>query len=286
MTGDLLVIVPSRGRPRRLREMINACAALATAATDITVAVDSDEIGLYAPLHHDWPDVEWFTGPRDTLAGWTNRIATLRGSGYRALASFGDDHVPRTPGGDSLLVAAIDGMGGTGISYPDDKRRPDIPEAVVISSDIVQALGWMCEPSLRHFRVDDVWADLGHGAGCLRYVPEAVVEHMHYSVKPGVPRDGTYADAEARGAEDHAAYQAWRATRMAADVKTIVRLREGCPIEYPAAGRPPQPLRHARAIDPGFHGNCLGLDPARQGCFRRSEDRGAGEYLRPRDCPC
>ena len=206
--------------------MITASLDLATAATDIAVAVDSDQIALYEPLQHTWPDLEWFTGPRDTLTGWTNRIASLRGGGYRALASLGDDHMPRTPGWDALLLAAISDMGGTGIAYPDDKRRADIPEAVGISADIVRALGWMCLPESSHFYVDDVWADLGNGAGCLRYVPAAVVEHMHYSVKPGVARDGTYAEAETRGPADYAAYQQWRATRMADDVETIVRLRE------------------------------------------------------------
>jgi len=237
VTGDLLVIVPSRGRPARLREMITETRRLSTAATDIAVAVDDDDPDLPAYEEIAAPlmgaGVRFTAGPRKTLAGWTNHVAARHAGRYRCLASLGDDHVPRTPGWDSLLLAAIDGMGGTGFAYPDDRRRADIPEAVVISSDIVRALGWMCEPSLQHFRVDDVWADLGHGAGCLRYVPGAVVEHMHYSVRPGVPRDGTYADAEDRAPADHAAYERWRRERMAADIETVKKLRER-PLVEPA----------------------------------------------------
>jgi hypothetical protein len=28
--------------------------------------------------------------------------------------------------------------------------------------------------------VDTLWRDLGRRAGCLRYLPEIIVEHMHY----------------------------------------------------------------------------------------------------------
>jgi hypothetical protein len=39
---DLLVIVPSRRRPERLRAMIGACLSLAEAGTDIAVGNDDD----------------------------------------------------------------------------------------------------------------------------------------------------------------------------------------------------------------------------------------------------
>jgi hypothetical protein len=226
---DLLVIVPSRGRPGRLREMLRACADRAGALTDIVIGLDDDDAGAYAEVTREEPGigVEWVTGPRDTLTGWTNRLAAPRAARYRAVASLGDDHIPRTPGWDRLLLAALDAMGGTGIAYPDDRRRADVPEAAVISSDIIRALGWMCLPSVRHFYCDDAWADLGRGAGCLAYVPEAVVEHMHHATRRDVARDATYAEAEAGGAADLRAYRAWRAGPMGADIETVRALREG-----------------------------------------------------------
>ena len=223
---DLTVIVPSRGRAERLREMLAAALELSRADTLIAVASDEDDPAheaydaLLTP-HARAGRVQWTCGQRRTLSGWTNLIAAQHAPGSRALASFGDDHVPRTEGWDRLLLDAIGGMGGTGIAYPDDRRRSDIPEAVVISSDIVTALGWMCEPSLAHFYIDDAWADLGRGAGCIAYVPDAVVEHMHYRTRPEGARDATYAEAEAGGTRDRQAYERWRASRMAADVATV-----------------------------------------------------------------
>lgn len=225
---DLLVVVPSRGRPERLREMLAACADTTAALTDIVVGLDDDDAAAYEQVMGDEHGigVEWVTGPRDTLTGWTNALALPRAGAYRAVASFGDDHLPRTPGWDRKLLAALAFMGGTGIAYPDDLRRTDVPEAAVISSDIVAALGWVCEPSLGHFYCDNVWADLGRGAGCLKFCPYVVVEHMHYQGHPEVARDATYADAEARGEADLRAYETWRAERMAADIAAVRALRE------------------------------------------------------------
>jgi hypothetical protein len=227
---DLLVITPSRGRAARLAEMLTACKWLSRASTDYAVAVDEDQALLYEPVRRTPPGTgaEWFTGPRDTLTGWTNRIAKLRAHRYRAVASFGDDHLPRTEGWDALLLAAIDAMGGTGIAYGNDGIFNErLPTAPVITSDIVQALGWMCLPACRHMAVDLAWKDLGLGAGCLVHVPEVTIEHVHWcNGKTAV--DAVYAEAEAGKDADRAAYFAWKDGGGLADaVDTVRALRKG-----------------------------------------------------------
>jgi hypothetical protein len=222
---DLLVITPSRGRPERLREMLSATLGLSRAETDVAVAIDDDQAVMYAGVSTD-PNVEWFTGRRDTLSGWTNRLAMLYARQYRALASFGDDHLPRTEGWDARLLAAIDAMGGTGIAYGNDLIFGEgLPTAPVISSDIVRALGWMCLPSLRHMAVDLVWKDLGIGADCLAYVPGVTIEHVHWCAGKA-PLDPVYAESEAGKEADRARYFAWRDNGMAADVDKILALRK------------------------------------------------------------
>jgi hypothetical protein len=235
---DLLVITPSRGRPRRLREMLDACLALSTAETDIAVGCDDDDKDGYRELAATCRErVSWFGGPPTGWAGWTNRMAVhyLRGGAgtgggggttprYRAFASLGDDHVPRTPGWDALLLSAIDRMGGSGIAYGDDLLQGQaLPTAAVISADIVGALGWICEPTLHHMYADNVWADIGRGAGCLAYLPDVVIEHVHFRAGK-TPVDPTYAKAESWTEADKAAYRRWREHRMERDI-TRVRLR-------------------------------------------------------------
>jgi hypothetical protein len=177
---------------------------------------------------------------RRTLGFWTNRIAAVNAGEYRAFASLGDDHVPRTQGWDGLLLDALCDLNdsGTGIAYGDDLHQGQrLPTAPVVSADIVEALGWMCEPSLAHMYVDNVWRDLGRGAGCLAYVPGVVVEHCHPDAGKASP-DGTYAESRSAETADREAYGRWQRERMADDaaaVKALLADRDGA-AEHQAAG--------------------------------------------------
>jgi hypothetical protein len=48
-----------------------------------------------------------------------------------------------------------------------------------MSTEVVRALGHMAPPTQRHLYIDNYWRDLGRAAGCLTYLPDVVVEHVH-----------------------------------------------------------------------------------------------------------
>lgn len=227
---DLAVLVPSRGRPERAARLIRACERTCTARTRLYFGLDSDDPMLpkYWAEFGTSPMVQWDVAERMNLSGWTNRLAWRVLDTYRDeapyLASIGDDMIPRTVGWDAMLIKANAEMGG-GFTYPADGRRSDVPEAVVIDARIVRALGWMCEPSIHHWYLDNVWRDLGAGAGCLKYVPVAVVDHKHPNVRGGDPPDATYWDAATQYDRDLAAYQQWRLRRRAQDVRAVQGIR-------------------------------------------------------------
>lgn len=231
---DLLVIVPSRGRPVQAAELYETLAATCTTRTDVFLAWDDDDpaAGGYQELTcgDRLPSAGgecrlWTTsGPRQGLGAWTNQVAAEQAGHYRALASLGDDHRPRTRGWDERLLAALDEHGGTGIAYGNDLLMGErLPTAAVISSDIVTALGWMCLPSLRHYFVDNVWSVLGSSAGCLRYLPDVIIEHLHPLATWEVP-DATYREAQAGYEADHAAFQEWMRDAAVADVAAVRNL--------------------------------------------------------------
>lgn len=226
---SLLVITPSRERPKSVARLLDAIHDTAKIDTHLHVCVDDDDETLpdyrrvfdHAGGENDVLEI----GPRKGLCGWTDEIAIRRAPEYDFLASFGDDMVPRTPGWDFLLTRGITDMGGTGIVYPWDGTREDIPEAPVMSSDIVAELGWMCLPGLKHWYCDDVWGEIGRRAGCLRHLRAVHVEHLH----PGsgvTPFDKTNADSSGSLAADRGVYREWRRTRMDEDVSKIAALRE------------------------------------------------------------
>jgi len=227
---DLVVIVPSRGRPASVDRLVRACALTCRADTRLHFAFDLDDPHLEANIKAAGGHA-YMLGKRDTLTGWTNKIAArvvrapAGGARYgpvAAMASFGDDHLPVTVGWDEQLLAALPEHGG--YSYPNDERRDDVPEACVISTPIVAELGWFCYPGVTHWYNDNIWRDIGAGAGCLTYCPHVIVRHLHPNVT-GQPGDQTYADAAESFNADLGAYQRWKLRESAHHINIVRGVR-------------------------------------------------------------
>ena len=181
---DLVVVVPSRGRPASVRGLAEVFRQTCTAGTLICLAIDADDPcrEQYHAAAGEFPGV--FSGVVEQPAGGTMVTALNLAAGtvaptHFAVGFMGDDHCPRTHGWDSAYLVALRDL-GTGIVYGDDLiQRERLPTQCAMTAGIVLALGWMAPPTLRHLAVDDWWLALGRAAGCIRYLPEVVVEHRH-----------------------------------------------------------------------------------------------------------
>lgn len=223
---DLIVCVPSRGRPGNVSRLISACKRTCTADTLIHFGFDEDDPLLSANLGAlDW-NITAAVMPRMGLTAWTNHLAKRAVIRAPAVGSLGDDMIPRTHGWDTMLLEEIGRMGG-GMAYPNDHRRDDIPEAIVMSSWIIDALGYMAPPAMDHWYIDNAWRDLGNGAGCLAYRGDIVVEHLH-PTRPGLEHlhDQTYEDAAAGFKPDLKKYQRWRLMDLPKDIEKIKDARD------------------------------------------------------------
>ena len=220
--NDLLVIVPTRGRRAQCERLLKSFWDTATCA-DLAFVTDPDDQDTYAGV--DWGDAACgVLDPRAYLTGKLNKTAEAMADTYSVLMWAGDDCVFRTPGWDRLMLATLDGMGGTGWVYADDKRRHDVPEHWMVSSDIVQELGWFANPALGHFYIDNTIAELGKRSGLIRYCPQAVIEHLHYSVHGGTRKDRLYSQTEKRfGDSDLQAYRQWGTDTMPYEVARLRR---------------------------------------------------------------
>lgn len=215
---DLLVITPTRGRPWAVQRLMRAMRETCTADTQLVLGVDDDD-----PSYDDSYDPDWWLerGARSNCVGWSNLLARRYAGQFRYVASLGDDHVPETKGWDSQLIEVIGENGGTGIAYGDDLLQGvNAPTAPVMSSDIPQALGWFFCPQMVRLFCDNVWLDLGREAGCLFYLPDVIIRHLHYT-SGLAPRDETAIAGEGTWAHDEAAYHEWQRERMAADVARV-----------------------------------------------------------------
>jgi len=213
---SLAVFIPTRGRRQRCEELLKSFTET-TDRADLLFVIDEDDQETYRDM--DWGPAECAVFAAEdgkaTLSQIINHTAMSLADSYDVLMFVADDHLFCTPHWDTVMLDALEAIGGSGFVYPDDKRRNDIPEIVMISSDIVKVLGHFAEPVLGHFYIDNAWAELMRRLGLYRFVPQVTIEHRHYSICPDVEHDQTYRTAEdAHGKEDYAVFQQWKAVIM------------------------------------------------------------------------
>lgn len=210
--NDLLVGVPSYGRPDNVRRLCNDWKSVTCA--DLLVGVDAND-----PTVDRYPD-GCMIGEPAQFVEWVNRLSVPYAQQYRFLGSMTDHHVPRTPGWDVAIRNALVEM-GTGIVYPNDGWFGEaIPTACFMTSDIVQALGFMALPTLQHFACDNVWRDWGLGIGRIRYMPEVVIELMHAGAGKA-PMDATQRRSELHHARDGEVYRQYLTDGIDADIAKL-----------------------------------------------------------------
>jgi glycosyltransferase involved in cell wall biosynthesis len=229
--ADLIVVVPSRGRPESVRELAEAFDATCTADTEIVVVIDGDD-----PSRDAYAEFQQKPRPprvRCVLTQATGNMVTALNVGAHyaaqsavAVGFMGDDHRPRTHGWDSAYVEALWDL-GPGIVYGDDMLQgKKLPTQCAMTADIVRALGYMSPPSLTHMYVDNFWLSLGQFADCIRYLPDVVVEHRH-PVAGKAQWDDGYLRVNDPGmfAKDEAAFAEYCRTTLVSDVEKVQALR-------------------------------------------------------------
>ncbi|GGU62758.1 glycosyltransferase family 2 protein [Streptomyces lavendofoliae] len=236
MADDLLVIIPTRGRPQAIPEIIQAWNDT-RATADLLFAVDTDDPHLAeykkhaADLKTD-PRIRFTFGKRRRLVGTLNQQAVKAAKTYRFLAFMGDDHRPRPAARpwDERFRECL--SGGPGIVYGNDLLQGEtMPTAVAMTSDIVQSLGYMAPPAFVHLCVDLCWKDWGIGMGRITYLHDVVIEHLH-PANGKAPMDDGYAEANSteQVTADSATYYDYRDNGgLGADLDKLRKLTGATP---------------------------------------------------------
>lgn len=238
----ILLIVPSRGRPKAAAELVESWRKASDGRSRLLFCLDDDDETLfdYRSLVRDNAGVFMVTGTRKTMCGWTNKVAiggwvgtANRSTGseireaWDVYASLGDDH-RLEPGFESHVYQALhDDLRGPGIVYGDDGiQGPLLPTCAFVSAAIVDVLGYMVPLGIEHLYADNFWLTLGREADCLRYLPHMRTPHLHPLIG-GSPMDALYEESgsEATFARDGAAFDRWVAERKDADVAKVRALR-------------------------------------------------------------
>lgn len=215
---DLLVAVPSRGRPQNIARLWQAMTDTCTADTRLVVGLDEDD-----PSAEGYPPGPQYVirpGLRQ-VAAWLNELAVPRTGEYRAIGTLGDDNEPVTPGWDARILAALE---DAPLAFGNDENpyRPagSLCCHVFARSEIIAALGYLC-PSPggpRHMYVDDIWMAWGRASG-ISYLHDVRIPHRHWTT--GAPYDQVYADSNALMDADRRAYETYCRDDLEKDIAVI-----------------------------------------------------------------
>lgn len=185
MSEPLAVIVPTRGRPgnaARLAEAFRETQALD--AVPVFVAdYDDPSLPEYRRLL-DTGDIPRLMIPEGAPggAGMTRPLnyAAMRYAGlYDAVGFMGDDHLPRTPHWDSLVLDRLDSLSPRIVYGNDLLQGAALPTAVFMQSRMIRAMGFMAPRVLLHLYIDNFWKELGESLDGLVYLPDVIIEHLH-----------------------------------------------------------------------------------------------------------
>lgn len=233
--ADIVVVIPSRGRPAQARRTIQAIRATAVRpSTKIVLAVDADDPHLlrYRAMLRNLPRplFGWdaptlvVLEPSETgdLVKATNTVSLriAQADPDCIIGNLGDDHRPQTRGWDRRIAETLT---EPGIAYGDDLLQGEaLPTAPFISAAIVNALGYYALPDVTHMYVDNAWRDIGVQTGTLHYLPDVVIEHCHPFVGKGTWDEGyERVNAETPVREDRLHYESWREHAMDVDVERV-----------------------------------------------------------------
>lgn len=235
----MLIIVPTRGRPQSVQKVVDAWERTGAfgdgAALAFIVDADDPRVDDYhlafsrsrAPIGAGMHTVDQWRPLVPKLNHWASIVA--RDPRITALGFAGDDHLPRTKGWARAYLAALDEM-GTGIVYGDDGiqgRR--LPTQWAMTADIVRTLGAMVPGRTEHLYCDNIVRDLGRDAGCLTYLPDVLIEHMHpVAGKAEVDAGYSHVNRPAQYAGDQRAYEEWKLFQKRSDVQKVKILRGVC----------------------------------------------------------
>lgn len=227
--SEFCLVVTSRGRPDNVARLLDAIDATTTGDLDVWIVLDLDDPAIldYATKLEGRElargNLVAFAGARRGHIGSLNEWcvkAAHHPYKFSIIGQMGDDHLPRTKGWDDAIRGAL---ATPGIAYGNDLfQSANLPTAVFMSVEIIRATGKFAPEGLWHLYADNYWRDLGLNAGCLRYLPDVILEHLHPAADKS-EWDETYEDSNASEVDraDAAAWDTYQIEQLPGDIEKV-----------------------------------------------------------------
>lgn len=217
---SMCVLVPSRGRPDNIYRLARAWESTGAEA-HLVVLVDSDDpqmVGYRAVA--DRLPFELVVGAPSRIGPILNGYAPQAAEDFDVIGFMGDDHLPGTERWDMAIAGASTPWT---VVYGNDLLQGErLATAVFIGSGIIRTLGYFVPPGLKHLYFEHPWMAWGRALGTLRYLPDVVIEHLHF-INGKAPADALYAEVNSGEmyAHDREVWERYERTELAADVDKL-----------------------------------------------------------------
>ena len=187
-----------------MKRFIDAWHATGATAT-VVLLLDDDDVPKYAAIEmpKSWITI---TAPRVPIA---HRLqwAFDYTPGEQYYGFLADDLLPRTAEWDQLLIAAAR---DDGVAFAKDSiYNGSFATHPVIGGGLVRRVGWLSLPGLHHLYVDAAWTEIGKRLGVFRYLPDVIVDHLHFS-NGKATYDKTYQDHNKFADVDRRLFENWK----------------------------------------------------------------------------
>lgn len=193
--SDLVVLIPTRGRPDNAVALEQAFVETNTKAARFYIVDFNDETRSQYSWKLPVESVIMIHNETGGMAYPLNYIARQFIGEFDNFAFMGDDHRPRTANWDEKFVEEL--YTGSDIVYGNDLfQGSNLPTAVAMSGEIVEALRGMVPDTQRHLYLDNFWLKLGQDLGKIKYLPDVIIEHCH-AFNGKAPMDENYARVNA-----------------------------------------------------------------------------------------
>jgi len=193
--SDLVVLIPTRGRPDNAIALEQAFVETNTKAARFYIVDFNDETRSEYSWKLPVESVIMIHNETGGMAYPLNYIARQFIGEFDNFAFMGDDHRPRTANWDEKFVEEL--YTGSDIVYGNDLFQGSaLPTAVAMSAQIVEHLQGMVPDTQRHLYLDNFWLKLGQDLGKIKYLPDVIIEHCH-AFNGKAPMDENYARVNA-----------------------------------------------------------------------------------------
>lgn len=159
LKGKVVVLVPSRDRPKQLANLIHSVLNT-TQTAEVIAYLDEDQRTLYQWTEHPPDRLKVIVGPRIGPVAAINAMVKLLPVDYAACGAVPDDATFTIPEWDQHVLS----HSGQARLIAPAHRSADV-DMPFVSRRWLEALGWFAWPGLYHWGWPSVLACLGAGLG-------------------------------------------------------------------------------------------------------------------------